>query len=129
VVGKQTRRFSIPSIKHIISNIKAIRVLWEICSAKGFEYLLTRNLNQDPLENVIGRIRAHCGENDNPCPHTFHPAFVSTVLESVTKMQDKLDHCTKNSLPTTNCEEDDASMAPLKPFLFEELFGVSSHLQ
>lgn len=120
-----TRKFTLPSVKHISWNIKAIRCLWQTCSAKGFEYLLTRSLNQDPIENAIGRVRAHCGENDTPSSHQFHPAFVSTVLESVMKMQDKLHKCTNNSLQTTNCEDDDASMAPLKPYLLEELFGVS----
>jgi len=128
-VQTQTRKFSIPSIKHISWNIKAIRCLWQTCSAKGFEYLLTRSLNQDPLENAIGRFRFHCGENDSPSSHQFHPAFVSFVLESILKMQDKLDNCTKASLHTTNCEDDDASMAPLKPFLLEELFGVSINPQ
>jgi len=126
---KNKGKFTIPSIRHIGSNIKAIRILWKTCRAKGFEYLLTRSLNQDPLENAIGRVRAHCGGNDTPSSHLFHPAFVSTVLESILKMQDKVDTRTGNDLQTTNCEDDDASMAPLKPYLLEELFGVSINLQ
>lgn len=47
--------------------IKAILLLWEDISQNfDFEFLLTRRLQQDPLENMLGHIRQKQGCNMNP---------------------------------------------------------------
>ena len=55
--------------------IKAISILFKTLQAKGYKFLLTRNLNQDCLENFFGQIRACCEHVKNPTPIQFSPAF------------------------------------------------------
>jgi hypothetical protein len=44
----------------------------------GFNYLETRSLNQDPLENIFGVIRLHCGAN-NPTVGRFVDAMKTSI--------------------------------------------------
>ena len=44
-------------------------------SADGFNFLFTRRLNQDPLENFFGVIRQNGGKCDNPYPLQFVRLF------------------------------------------------------
>ncbi len=44
-------------------------------TARGFDFLLTRRLNQDPLENFFSIIRQRNGFNMNPSCYSFKTAF------------------------------------------------------
>lgn len=58
------------------SNINALLLLWnDLSSNHGFKFLLTRRLNQDPLENFFGVIRQAGGFNANPTPFQFQNAY------------------------------------------------------
>ena len=53
-----------------------ILALWsELKSVHSFKCLLTRRLNQDPLENFFGVVRQQGGNSDNPTPAQFVTAF------------------------------------------------------
>ena len=43
-----------------------------------FQYLETRNLNQDPLENTFDVIHLHCGSN-NPTVGQFRDALKTSI--------------------------------------------------
>jgi hypothetical protein len=56
--------------------LHGILALWsELRSAHSFKFLLTRRLNQDPLENFFGTVRQQGGNSDNPTPGQFRTAF------------------------------------------------------
>ena len=56
--------------------INAILFLWkELHEKESLKFLLTRRLNQDPLENFFGAIRQQGGNVDNPTPLQFTRAF------------------------------------------------------
>lgn len=58
--------------------IAAILRLWDnVRSVEGVEYLLTRRLNSDPIENFFGRIRENSGCNNMPTVDQFTGAFKS----------------------------------------------------
>ena len=56
--------------------LHGILALWsELKSVHSFKFLLTRRLNQDPLENFFGVVRQQGGNSDNPTPAQFGTAF------------------------------------------------------
>jgi hypothetical protein len=62
------------------------------------DFLLTRRLNQDPLENFFGTVRQQGGNSENPTPLQFTRAF------------QKLFYDHYEILPSGNCSEDFDSM-------------------
>ncbi|KAL1493665.1 hypothetical protein ABEB36_009363 [Hypothenemus hampei] len=58
--------------------ISSIMQLWEKLHNKGYKFLLTRNLNQDCLENYFGQIRNSCGNARNSTAIQFCRAFKKT---------------------------------------------------
>lgn len=55
--------------------INSIKALWVTLKSKGYTFLLTRNLNQDCLENFFGQVRNCCGNARNPTPIQFSRGF------------------------------------------------------
>lgn len=55
--------------------IKSICMLFEKLQSMGYKYMLTRNLNQDCLENFFGNIRNCFGNVKNPTSIQFCRAF------------------------------------------------------
>lgn len=49
--------------------------IWELLRTRGYRFLLTRNLNQDCLENYFGQIRNASGNARNPTAIQFGRAF------------------------------------------------------
>ena len=55
--------------------LHGILALWsELKSVHSFKFLLTRRLNQDPLENFFGIVRQQGGNSDYPTPAQFGTA-------------------------------------------------------
>ena len=52
-------------------------------SNHGFKFILTRRLNQDPLENFFGVIRQAGGFNANPTPFQFQNAYRKACFNSL----------------------------------------------
>lgn len=59
-----------PCIQSLIGSIKNVQLLWNVWHDLGFKCLLTRTLNQDPLENFFAIIRSLCGDNSSPTNDT-----------------------------------------------------------
>lgn len=66
---------SIKCIKGWHVTIRAFEMLWEKVSAVGFQYVHSRRLNQDALENLFGKIRQQNGNCINPTPIQFQRTF------------------------------------------------------
>jgi hypothetical protein len=59
--GKPAFEKLTPSLNGWIVDIGAIQHVWRTLKSAGFDYLETRSLNQDLLENTFGVIRLYCG--------------------------------------------------------------------
>lgn len=55
--------------------ISSVLNSWKVLRSKNYRFLLTRNLNQDCLENYFGQIRNACGNARNPTAIQFTRAF------------------------------------------------------
>ncbi|XP_052747040.1 uncharacterized protein LOC112046793 [Bicyclus anynana] len=68
-----------PSVNGWIRTIRAVERLWHNLQKLNINALATRRLNQDPLENLFGCIRGHCGSNPNPNV----PQFIAGLKTSI----------------------------------------------
>lgn len=75
--------------------LKAIIDMWHYLKAQfQISFLITRQLNQDPLKKFFGAIRQQGGNADNPTPIQFKRAY------------HKLFHTNLLNISSTNCEVD-----------------------
>lgn len=80
--------------------IRAVTLLWqELHTNYGFTYLLTRRLQQDPLENLFGVIRQQHGCNENPSVLQFTAGLKHICISKLMRLSKQ-----------GNCEEDTALM-------------------
>ena len=80
-----------------------MKLIWNRLKAKGFIYLRTRDLNQDPLEHLFGCIRANCGSNNNPTVSQFQAALKTAIVNGLAFKE----------ASGTNCEEEVEPGEPL----------------
>jgi hypothetical protein len=67
---------NIKCIKGWQISISAIMQLWtDLRNDHGFDFLLTRRLNQDSVENTFSEVRQRGGNNDHPTPNSFRHLF------------------------------------------------------
>ena len=99
VVDKQTNTDvtnQLRCLKGFQMTLNGILILWNhLHSDWHLEYLLTRRLNQDPLENFFGLIRQQGGNSDNPTPQQFCRAFRTLFFDNYL-----------TPLPSGNCAKD-----------------------
>lgn len=94
----------IDSIGGLRQTIRGVQSVWKKCKDAGCDFLCTRRLNQDALENLFGVIRQRGGDMDNPDPTQFRYAYKHTVLNAMMTAPN-----------TANCEADgDGLLAALK---------------
>eukprot|EP00112_Aurelia_sp_Birch-Aquarium-sp1_P011589 Seg2434.2 transcript_id=Seg2434.2/GoldUCD/mRNA.D3Y31 product="Transposable element P transposase" protein_id=Seg2434.2/GoldUCD/D3Y31 len=73
---EQSRTASIKCYKGWQISLKAILLVWEkLCEEDAASFLVTRQMNQDPLENFFGAIRQQGGNSGNPIPVQFKSAY------------------------------------------------------
>lgn len=88
------------TIRGLKITIKAVLLLWEELHVNyGFSHLLTRRLQQDPLENLFGIIRQQHGCNENPSVLQFVGGLKHIVLSKLMKLS-----------RAGNCEQDTSLM-------------------
>lgn len=104
-----------PSHKGWLATIKGVCRLWEHFQGR-FPHLSTRNLNQDPIENLFGVVRQNCGSNHHPDATHFVSALKTAIINGmvVTKSRGncEVDGCSilsnldkfLNSDPDLGCE-------------------------
>lgn len=106
-----------PTIKNWISTLHGFIYIWKKLKEVGFQYLLPRNLNQDPLENFFGCVRSHGVRNVNPSCDSFISSFKSLIINNFMSAHS----------PASNCEKDESEGAldSLKEFLMREMEGIA----
>lgn len=74
----------------------------------NFKYLLTRSINQDPLECLFGNIRSHSYRNTNPDCYNFVSSFKTLLINNFSSIKF-----------SGNCKEDnsDGVLNNLKQFI------------
>lgn len=81
IINEQNKNVTnrIKSFKCIRISINSIRSLWNDFNEKKINYLLTRRLNSDCLENFFGSVRQQNGNCRNPTPIQFKRTFKKLV--------------------------------------------------
>ncbi|CAH2094612.1 unnamed protein product [Euphydryas editha] len=89
---------TVPSVNNFIKTIEGMKALWKKLNVKyGFDAMLTRHFNQDPIENFFGNIRSYGARNTAPDAVAFEGAYKSLLLNNFNS---------PHSLQA-NCEKDD----------------------
>ncbi|XP_036139614.1 uncharacterized protein LOC118648110 isoform X2 [Monomorium pharaonis] len=83
----------IPSLKNWIFTLRGFRKIWKIANNAGMQFLKTRNINQDPLENFFGMIRSHGRRNINPSCSQFCGSFKTLLINNLTSKQSMGSNC------------------------------------
>ncbi|XP_064465409.1 uncharacterized protein LOC135376898 [Ornithodoros turicata] len=79
-----------PTVRGWQITICAILALWEDLHQNfGFEHLLTRRLNQDPVENMFGQFRQMHGCNETPNAFQFVAGLKHTLAGNLMKLPSK----------------------------------------
>lgn len=104
-----------PSVKNFIATIRNVQALWKIMINLGFTHLLTRCLNQDPLENFFGILRGLCGNNPKPTSPQFVAAFKTACINNFIW----------NS-KATNCEDDGTGLLTMLTHFLGQTNSVPS---
>jgi hypothetical protein len=91
--GKET---IVPSLFSWIKTIKGVKLLCENMHKQGHRSILLINLNQDPLENFFGAIRAHGYSNIMPTAAACQGAYKTLIINNMSST---------HSLGA-NCEQD-----------------------
>lgn len=90
-----SKRVQIYCVKGWIANINALQNLWPQINNYGMQFLMTRRLNQDPLEHLLGVIRSRFGNCEHPTTKGVTTALKTAVTNDLLHP------------PTTgNCESD-----------------------
>lgn len=105
--NENTVKTKMPFKQGWLNNIRAVKGIWEVCEKEGFQFLRTRALNQDSIENLFACIRQYGAANTNPTCFQFISALKTSVLNNLILK-------TKSG----NCENDDCSLLDnLRDFL------------
>lgn len=111
---------TVPSIKNLIRTIEGMEAIWQVLSKKfGLDAMLTRNFNQDPVENFFGNIRSYGVRNNAPNTISFEGAFKALLLNNYSAP-----HSSR-----ANCEEDGSNcLQNLDFFLREDIPNETSDI-
>lgn len=95
-----------PSQDGLLMTLEGMKRLWLCVSQekrhnKNVRYLVPRNVNQDPLENMFGAIRSNCGSNCKPNVQQFVGGFKSCIINGLAY---------QDVAKGSNCEIDDVSL-------------------
>jgi len=116
---RATRKTVITRPPFVDNSVLTLKSLEGLCTylqdVHKYRIVNVRQLNQDPLENFNGTVRALCGSNDNPTVSAYEQALKTAVISTLTGGRHR-----------GNCEEYDGEiMRGLREF-FDRLYGVDS---
>lgn len=101
----------VPSITNLIKTIEGMEAVWNVLSKQyGLDAVLTRNFNQDPVENFFGNIRSYGARNIRPNTVAFEGAFKALLLNNYLTPHSK----------RANCEEDKSECLQSLDFFLKE---------
>ncbi|KAF9796595.1 hypothetical protein SFRURICE_012688, partial [Spodoptera frugiperda] len=96
--GNVVKFESIPSIKNWINNIKTFKEMWvDLNTNHNVNSLLTRNFNQDPLENFFSSIRSNGIRNTNPSCNQFINAYKTLIINNFNSPHSLNANCEKDN--------------------------------
>lgn len=98
-VSGKVNKSTMPFKSGWLITITATEELWKECHKLGFQFLRTRSLNQDPLENTFACIRHYGAQNSNPNCYQFTACFKTSLLNNLI-----------TPISNRNCENDDISI-------------------
>ncbi|XP_045504408.1 uncharacterized protein LOC123701039 [Colias croceus] len=105
------RLVRVPSVDGWITTLESfIRITKILFEKYAVKYYYPRNINQDPLENFFGRVRALNYRNINPDANTFIYSFKSLLFSNLLSPHSKF----------ANCEVDNGDTLIDTNFLFED---------
>lgn len=89
---------NVPTVNNFIKTIEGFKSLWQLLSKKHcLDSMLTRNFNQDPLENFFGSIRSLGARNVAPNCMGFEGAFKTLLLNNISSDHSVHSNCEKDS--------------------------------
>lgn len=101
----------VPSLEGWVTTIESFQRIAKILfNQYQIKYFYPRYINQDPLENFFGRLRAMNYRNVNPDTTTFKYSFKSLMLSNILSPHSKF----------SNCEEDEGETILDYSFLFQK---------
>nr|XP_012224936.1 PREDICTED: uncharacterized protein LOC105673674 [Linepithema humile] len=83
----------IPSLKNWIFTLRGFQNIWKIVNNADIQFLKTRNINQDPLENFFGMIRSHGRRNINPSCSQFCGSYKTLLINNLTSKRSMNSNC------------------------------------
>ncbi|XP_047034960.1 uncharacterized protein LOC124640998 isoform X2 [Helicoverpa zea] len=89
---------SVPSVKNWIHNIHTFKEMWQYLN-KSFKInnVITRNFNQDPLENFFSSIRSNGVRNVNPNCNQFTNAYKTLLINNFNSVHSVGANCEDDS--------------------------------
>jgi len=87
-----------PCVKNWIVTLKGMKYLWQKLSKNNFKFLLTRNINQDPLECLFGQFRQLSGRNINPDCYHFLNSFKTLLLNNYFSITSNQTNCQQHKI-------------------------------
>ncbi|CAK1603601.1 unnamed protein product, partial [Parnassius mnemosyne] len=117
-INNNGKEVTVPSVTSWVKTIEGFKLITNKLRAEGVNSLLLRNLNQDPLENFFGAIRAHGYNNIMPNSAAFESAFKTLLINNITSPHSIQGNCEKDdsiclkslkSLIYQNCNVEDAN--------------------
>lgn len=108
-INRVTGKHSVPPcINNWIQTLRGFIYIWNYLKrVHKFQFLIPRNINQDPIECFFGSIRSHGVRNTNPSSSQFISSFKTLLINNLSSVKS-----------IGNCETDDCSMLDnLKSFL------------
>lgn len=108
---------SVPSLHNWIVTIRGMEALWTRLKSMGFKYVKLRMVNQDPLENFFGAIRAHGQRFVSPTCWQFDGLFKTLLVNNASSV---------HSIGA-NCEQDDGHfLSPFESFVKDSITKMPS---
>ncbi|XP_071054651.1 uncharacterized protein [Onthophagus taurus] len=95
------KEFVPPTVGNWIITLQGFIYIWKIVYNEKFQYLYTRNLNQDAIEIFFGCIRSHGVRNVNPTTNAFTNSFKTLIINNFVSSHS----------PNANCEEGESEGA------------------
>ena len=109
---KNARKEMLPFQRGILCSINAVRALWAELKEEGFDWLATKNLNQDLLENFFSAIRGLSCMDTNPNPVQFCTRLRILKMKSDVDVIRTLTHGSQTSVELS-IEDDEDLLEPL----------------
>lgn len=75
-----------------------MKYLWHKLSKNNFKFLLTRNINQDPLQCLFGQFRQLSGRNINPDCYHFLNSFKTLLLNNFSSITSNQTNCQQHKI-------------------------------